>query len=45
MRKVLVINGTMIGEKSGTGITLENLFCNYPKEKILQSRKTAQYKL
>lgn len=42
MHKVLVINGTMIGEKSGTGITLENLFCNYPKEKILQLRVDCQ---
>lgn len=38
MKRVLIVNGTAIGEKSGTGITLENLWCDYPKKSILQLR-------
>ncbi len=38
MRRVLIINSTAIGEKGGTGITLENLWCDFPKECVLQLR-------
>lgn len=36
MKKVLFVNGFVIGEKSGTGNTFKNLFSNYPKENLLQ---------
>lgn len=38
MRRVLIINASAIGESSGTGVTLGNLWCDYPKENILQIR-------
>ena len=38
MRRVLIINSTAIGERGGTGITMQNLWCDYPKKCILQLR-------
>ncbi len=36
MNKVLIINSTAIGEKKGTGVTLRNIWKDYPRENILQ---------
>lgn len=35
-QNVLIINGTAIGEKNGTGVTLQNIWKMYPKDHILQ---------
>src|SRR5260221_4983827 len=34
--RLLIINGTAIGDGSGTGVTLGNLFSNWPTKNILQ---------
>ncbi len=36
MKKVLFVNGMAIGEQSGTGVTLQNLWSSWPKEDLLQ---------
>ncbi len=36
MARVLIINGFSIGEKNGTGITLENIWNPFKKEELLQ---------
>lgn len=36
MKKVLIVNATAIGEKKGTGVTLQNIWSCYPKDSILQ---------
>lgn len=36
MKKILIVNAVQIGDKSGTGNTLKNLFKLLPKEKLLQ---------
>lgn len=38
LQRVLIVNASAIGESSGTGVTLGNLWCDYPKENILQIR-------
>lgn len=36
MKRVLIINATAIGENKGTGVTLRNIWKDYPRDKILQ---------
>jgi glycosyltransferase involved in cell wall biosynthesis len=36
MKKILVVNVVLIGEESGTGCTLNSIFCNYPQTDIMQ---------
>lgn len=36
MKKVLIVNATAIGENKGTGVTLRNIWNEYPKENLMQ---------
>ena len=36
MKKVLIVNATAIGENKGTGVTLRNIWKDYPRESLLQ---------
>ena len=36
MKKVLIINATAIGANNGTGVTLRNIWQDYPRENLLQ---------
>ncbi|MDP3306606.1 MAG: hypothetical protein Q8S15_11070 [Erysipelotrichaceae bacterium] len=36
MKKILVVNVALIGEESGTGYSLNSIFCDYPQTDIMQ---------
>lgn len=36
MKRILIVNVVLVGEESGTGHTLENIFCDYPQANIMQ---------
>ena len=36
MKKVLIINASAIGKNNGTGVTLRNIWKDYPRENLLQ---------
>lgn len=36
MKKILIVNAILVGENSGTGNTLHNIFCCYPQNFIMQ---------